>query len=260
MVTTHEGSLKKETRYTSIWLERKHLFTKPWSLFEDQEILLRKIYEARLPIDTKVADMIHNQKWVWPYEWTTEFPELLNIPLLVLDNDKDDKVVWVTNVGKKVNFYTKQTWLDLRDKWHTVLWYKVEDKYRLEDLVNSIVRNNIENSFGQVVDKSILAASVYYIWQESNWRTFKDEKRIMEDLIKQIKNRVKEKLLTMKVKNSKNVIRSALFSIQNNISPCIVYIADKPFVEVDPIGIYGRYPKLIGFGAVRVDKITGPAG
>nr|GEU47326.1 reverse transcriptase domain, reverse transcriptase zinc-binding domain protein [Tanacetum cinerariifolium] len=86
------------------------------------------------------------------------------------------------------------------------LSFRMGKQYRLEDQVNSIVRNNMENSFGQVVDKLILAASVYYIWKERNWRIFKDKKRTVEYLIKQIKNSVKEKFLTMKVKNSKNVI------------------------------------------------------
>nr|GEU79886.1 RNA-directed DNA polymerase, eukaryota, reverse transcriptase zinc-binding domain protein [Tanacetum cinerariifolium] len=88
----------------SVWYDKWNSY-RPIGNFISQ----RKIYEARLPIDIKVADMIHNQRWVWPNEWTIEFSELVNILVPDIDNDKDDKVVWVTNAGKKVNFSTKKT-------------------------------------------------------------------------------------------------------------------------------------------------------
>ncbi|GJX41177.1 RNA-directed DNA polymerase, eukaryota, reverse transcriptase zinc-binding domain protein [Tanacetum coccineum] len=44
-------------------------------------------------------------------------------------NEKEDKVLWVTNAGLKVCFSTKHAWLDLREdlpnvEWKDVIWFK----------------------------------------------------------------------------------------------------------------------------------------
>ncbi|PWA58205.1 RNA-directed DNA polymerase, eukaryota, Reverse transcriptase zinc-binding domain protein [Artemisia annua] len=72
----------------------------------------------------------------------------------------------------------------------------------LNDNCTIIVSNQVKNNFGWAVDKIILAATVYFICQERNWRLFKDESRSMEVVVKSIKDCVKSKLLSSKVKKS----------------------------------------------------------
>ncbi|GJZ63087.1 hypothetical protein Tco_0619508 [Tanacetum coccineum] len=62
-------------------------------------ITQRSIYDARFLINITHAEMIR-------------FPNLQNIFVLNINNDKDDRVLWVTNAGQKVLFSTKQAWLD----------------------------------------------------------------------------------------------------------------------------------------------------
>nr|GEV25547.1 hypothetical protein [Tanacetum cinerariifolium] len=91
-------------------------------------ITQRNIYDARLHIDAKVFEIIKDNRWAWPNDWSSLFPELLNIPTPIL-NAKEDKVLWVTNAGLKICFSTKQAWMDLRDDmpvvaWKDVIWFK----------------------------------------------------------------------------------------------------------------------------------------
>ena len=72
----------------------------------------------------------------------------------------------------------------------------------LYDNCITIATKQVKNNFGWVVDKIIFAATVYFIWQERNWRLFKDEKRYVEVVVKSIKDSVKSKLLSLKVKKS----------------------------------------------------------
>ena len=72
----------------------------------------------------------------------------------------------------------------------------------LMDCCNYIADKQIKNNFEWVIDKVIMAATVYFIWQERNFRLFKGESRSEEVLVKCIKESVKNKLLTLCVKRS----------------------------------------------------------
>ncbi|GJR79973.1 RNA-directed DNA polymerase, eukaryota, reverse transcriptase zinc-binding domain protein [Tanacetum coccineum] len=158
-------------------------------------------------------------------------------------SNKDNKVLWVTNVGDKVRFTTKQAWEDLRDNWplvnwrHVVwfnqiiprqafiMWMAVHDKLLTQDkierwkqnddlkcgfckqcgdsdVVHSMVGRCGKNNIGNVVDKLILETSVYFIWQERNFRLFKNESRSEDVLINLIYDSVRSKLMTVRVKKT----------------------------------------------------------
>ncbi|XP_071729047.1 uncharacterized protein [Rutidosis leptorrhynchoides] len=87
----------------------------------------RDLYEARFPLDMKVAGLIDHGQWIWTQEIIGKYPILtsLNVPIL---SDKEDKAVWVTSDNKQVQFSSKQAWIDLRDNipcvfWHKVVWF-----------------------------------------------------------------------------------------------------------------------------------------
>ncbi|GJU60172.1 RNA-directed DNA polymerase, eukaryota, reverse transcriptase zinc-binding domain protein [Tanacetum coccineum] len=235
----------------------------------------RDIYDARLDDNAKVSDMISNNQWNWPNGWKEKYALLNNLDGVVRLSNKDDKVLWVTNVGDKVRFTTKQAWEDLKDNWplvnwrHVVwfnqiiprqafiMWMVVQDKLltqdkierwkqsddlkcrlckqcgdsmhhlffqceiprniwtklmklsfkmdllvKLQDVVDSMVRRCGKNNIGNVVDKLILVASVYFIWQEKNFRLFKNESRSEDVLTNLIYDSVRSKLMTMRVKKT----------------------------------------------------------
>ncbi|GKA74776.1 RNA-directed DNA polymerase, eukaryota, reverse transcriptase zinc-binding domain protein [Tanacetum coccineum] len=139
----------------------------------------------------------------------------------------------------------RQAWFDMREslpavEWKSVIWFNqfipkhgfilwlaiqkrllTQDKMEkwnkggqmLCGLCNTI-RDSHEHLFFQcdfakkknVVDKLLLAATVYYVWQERNKRIFKAEKRSVDAISKLIKDCVKSKLMSIQVKKSKCVI------------------------------------------------------
>ncbi|GJS97983.1 hypothetical protein Tco_0819153 [Tanacetum coccineum] len=64
-----------------------------------------------------------------------------------------------------------------------------------------IMKRRTTNS---VVAKLVVAAATYYVWQERNWRLFKKGKRSPDQIVECIKSSVRLKLLSCKLKKSKN--------------------------------------------------------
>nr|GEU49423.1 hypothetical protein [Tanacetum cinerariifolium] len=154
----------------------------------------RDIYDARLDDNAKVSDMISNNQWNWPIGWKEKYVLLNNLDGAVTLSNKDDKVLWVTNAEDKVRFTTKQAWEDLRDNWPLFNWR--------HDVVDSMVGRCGKNNIGNVVDKLIFAAGVYFIWRERTFRLFKNESRSEDVLINIIYDSVRSKLMTVRVKKT----------------------------------------------------------
>ncbi|GKB29556.1 hypothetical protein Tco_0868957 [Tanacetum coccineum] len=153
----------------------------------------REIFYARLDDNAKVADMINNNQWVWPGGWTEKYIILSNLNGDVNLSSKEDKVLWVTNAGKKVVFTTKHAWEDLRVNWPS---------FNLQDVIESMAGRRGMKSIGNMVNKLILAATVYFISQEINFRLFKGECRSEDVLFNIIYECVKSKLMTIRVKKT----------------------------------------------------------
>nr|XP_043615637.1 uncharacterized protein LOC122587517 [Erigeron canadensis] len=47
----------------------------------------------------------------------------VEVPNIQLDDN--DKVMWLSNMNKKMSFSTEQTWMDLRTNWPNVVWKNV---------------------------------------------------------------------------------------------------------------------------------------
>ncbi|GJV90083.1 RNA-directed DNA polymerase, eukaryota, reverse transcriptase zinc-binding domain protein [Tanacetum coccineum] len=191
--------------------------------------------------NARVVDMIRENQWVWHDGWKENYTILINLNRTMNLVNNDDKVLWITNDGDKLKFNTKQTWEDLRFNWPIVnwsnvvwfnqliprqafiLWMAVQDKLltqdkvekwdhkvsfkmkmhiKLSDIVSSLARRKGVNNIGNVVDKLVLAATVYFIWQERNYRLFKGEKRSEEMILTIIGDSVRSKLMIIKVKQT----------------------------------------------------------
>lgn len=83
---------------TSPWFDTWHPIC-PLSNFVSK----RKIYQAGLSLNTKVFEMI-DKKWTWPKSITDEFDGLLNLDPPVLCDNKNDKVLLRTNMGRLKEF------------------------------------------------------------------------------------------------------------------------------------------------------------
>ena len=81
---------------------------------------------------------------------------------------------------------------------------------------NQIYGSNI----GSIIKRLGLAASVYLIWQERNYRMFKGEKRGWEELYKTFEETIRLRLLSLKVKPSRAVYITQLnWNVKLNIVP-----------------------------------------
>ncbi|GKC61478.1 reverse transcriptase zinc-binding domain-containing protein [Tanacetum coccineum] len=65
--------------------------------------------------------------WNWPTEWFQKYPVLYNIQVPVLNDAKEDKMVWNTNDGKRVSFSIRSIWKDMNEghkiKWNSMVWF-----------------------------------------------------------------------------------------------------------------------------------------
>ncbi|GJW63155.1 reverse transcriptase domain, reverse transcriptase zinc-binding domain protein [Tanacetum coccineum] len=77
------------------------------------------------------------------------------------------------------------------------------------DIIQSILPIAKRRTMKSVVAKIVVAATAYFIWQERNWRLFKKSKRTNDQIVDCIKTSVRLKLLSCKLKKSKNGERMA---------------------------------------------------
>nr|GEU49936.1 zinc finger, CCHC-type [Tanacetum cinerariifolium] len=155
----------------------------------------RDIYNARLDENAKVVDMVVNDQWVWPDGWKEKYSILRILDGSVKLNNKDDKVLWVNNAGRKVEFSTKQ--MVVQDKLLTQ--NKIEKWNHNGDLkcglFKALAGKRGKNNIVNVVNELILADVVYFIWQERNFRMFKDESKNEDVMFNLIYDNVKTKKL-----------------------------------------------------------------
>nr|GEV07614.1 ribonuclease H-like domain-containing protein [Tanacetum cinerariifolium] len=77
------------------------------------------------------------------------------------------------------------------------------------DIIQSLMPIMKRRTTNNVVVKLVVAAATYYVWQERNWRLFKKGKRSPDQIVECIKSFVRLKLLSCKLKKSKNGERLA---------------------------------------------------
>ncbi|GKB36941.1 hypothetical protein Tco_0881883 [Tanacetum coccineum] len=60
----------------------------------------RSLYSASLQRNMMVADMVSNDKWNWPTEWNSMYPNIMQIPIPNIDVEKNDWIVWKNKDSK----------------------------------------------------------------------------------------------------------------------------------------------------------------
>ena len=75
------------------------------------------------------------------------------------------------------------------------------------EIVNNMVKAGNGNNIMSVVRRLVLAAVVYNIWKERNGRIFREVTKSCEDVYKSIVEAVKNRLMSLTVKESMAVRR-----------------------------------------------------
>ncbi|GJT20176.1 ribonuclease H-like domain-containing protein [Tanacetum coccineum] len=137
------------------------------------------------------------------------------------------KSIWDVNVDKSDSWGWK-TMLMIRDSVKEHVWYKIrndshdhlffkcdyalkvwkemlkktnnlQDKVQLMKVVDIISNAKNRSSVGMVINKLLLAATVYFLQQERNQRLFRSDSRTEEVICKVILEQVRHKLMSLKI-------------------------------------------------------------
>ncbi|GJY18809.1 RNA-directed DNA polymerase, eukaryota, reverse transcriptase zinc-binding domain protein [Tanacetum coccineum] len=183
-----------------------------------------KISNDRFILSTKVANLVENGMWIWPTVWDTRFKDVLDIPVPTLSENNDEKVIWINKKGKEKNFNVNEVWKDLKANPPKVLyctiakrlWERLKGMARLEyvsnswpQIISSIVNLPAKNTIWSVIQRLVLGASVYYIWQERNIRLFGDAGRSNEVIFKLVVEAVRLRVMGLKLKVTNEVIKAS---------------------------------------------------
>ncbi|GKC11755.1 reverse transcriptase domain, reverse transcriptase zinc-binding domain protein [Tanacetum coccineum] len=213
-----------------------HPWFDTWADFEPlaAQISPRDIARSGLSLQSKVQDVIHHELWVWPQELLVKYPFLNNYNTPIRD-DARDTLVWRNIHGNVKKFSVSQVWDDIRHRDSKVNWkLKMQDLVPMWDVSDLLGMDRVKDCAGlahytpnvydiiqslmpimkrrttnSVVAKLVVAAATYYVWQERNWRLFKKGKRSPDQIVECIKSSVRLKLLSCKLKKSKNGERLA---------------------------------------------------
>ncbi|GJS12192.1 gag-pol polyprotein [Tanacetum coccineum] len=100
--------------------------------------------------------------------------------------------------------YSAKIWEEMKDKGNFQ-----NSQNSLVDIVNIIAAKKLNNNIWVILQKLLVASSVYHVWQERNKRNFQNESRNVDVIIKSIKEDVINKLTSLKVKDSAAVKKVA---------------------------------------------------
>ncbi|PWA54905.1 reverse transcriptase zinc-binding domain-containing protein [Artemisia annua] len=96
------------------------------------------------------------------------------------------------------------------------LWERLKGMSKLDSvsntwaqIISSIANMPIKNTVWSVIQRLVLGASVYYIWQERNIRLFSNFGRSEDELFKIIVDSVRSRLMGLKMQATTDVINAA---------------------------------------------------
>ena len=76
-------------------------------------------------------------------------------------------------------------------------------------IISSITNIPAKNTIWSVIQRLVLGASVYFIWQERNMRLFGGACRTVDELYKTIVDTVRSRIMGLKIKVTPDVIKAA---------------------------------------------------
>ncbi|XP_022042323.1 uncharacterized protein LOC110944990 [Helianthus annuus] len=175
----------------------------------------RTISNAGFSIKSTVQEICDNGSWRWPEAWRDSYPVLIQLDNLQLESSRSDKLLW--NDGNDLADYSSsRAWHSIRERaeevdWTKLVWFTqwgmntVSPEW--DPIVSWLAARASSKSVNNFISRLIVAASIYFVWQERNARIFKNQTRppdVLSDIIVQT---VRYKLMGVKFKESSNVRR-----------------------------------------------------
>ena len=99
--------------------------------------------------------------------------------------------------------YPNQVWNGLKPKLNLSM---IPDKWT--DIIRVIQQATRGKTVWSIIRRLVLAGTVYHIWQERNYRIFKNKRRTYDMVVKTISDDVRSRLLSLMFKPSPNVDRA----------------------------------------------------
>nr|GEZ31680.1 hypothetical protein [Tanacetum cinerariifolium] len=88
----------------------------------------RVIYLVGLDINAKVIDLIENNNWCCPIDWMTEYDTVIDVPVLTLNNDVEDRIVWCNKKGKEKDFSASEVWKAINIDYPKEVLFRTDDE------------------------------------------------------------------------------------------------------------------------------------
>nr|XP_043611996.1 uncharacterized protein LOC122583648 [Erigeron canadensis] len=179
------------------------------------------ITNAANTLNACVGDIVSNEAWSWPNEWSNQF---LNLAALSLVNNVADKWVWKDRDGRFIDFlwqivgrlFGQGVWklhgsllFGFPIVWSDVCGFTGNQPVHVdwESILVAIISESNKKTIDILVMKLIFAATSNFIWQERNARLFRQEKRPAHKLTEIKIATVRMKLISMKFKKNNRVLK-----------------------------------------------------
>ncbi|XP_021991385.1 uncharacterized protein LOC110888154 [Helianthus annuus] len=88
-------------------------------------VTTRQMNREGLSIYSKVADVIQDNRWIWPDAWRDIFPILFQLNPITIDPHKVDTILWKKQGDSMEPFSTKVAWDSIRRTGQRVDWYNM---------------------------------------------------------------------------------------------------------------------------------------
>nr|GEU30806.1 hypothetical protein [Tanacetum cinerariifolium] len=200
----------------------------------------RDMFRAGLNLKSKVKDVIHNGSWLWTHDLLVKYLFLSECHALIID-DNPDCLEWRNNQGITKTFSVTQVWSDIRTHDFKVDWMSrtlwalsvhcvmvllihmtiyfltarlcmlfgiASSPPNIYDIIHDLLSIARRRTIKSVVAK-LVAATAYFLWQERNWRLFNMGRRRHDQICDRIMSSVRLKILSCRLKKSKNGVRMA---------------------------------------------------
>nr|GEX16298.1 hypothetical protein [Tanacetum cinerariifolium] len=171
-----------------------------WCMFSPLSNIIsyRDMYRTCLSSSSKVRDVLSNGAWEWPIYLLDKYPMLILVSFQNIDVTIPDQLQWRNELVPDSHEH-----LYFECSFSQLIWDHMKDFAGLNNLsprfshIMSIITSFANRKTTRcVIAKMVLAASAYFIWQERNGRLFRNNKRMVKQVIDFIFSLVRLKLLS----------------------------------------------------------------
>lgn len=78
-----------------------------------------------MQLENKLMEFLANGIFQWPQGWEEKYPALVKVNVPTLLQNKKDRLYWIDNQNKKVDFLVRNVWNSIREVGVEVHWWKL---------------------------------------------------------------------------------------------------------------------------------------